>query len=223
MKRTLVLLPAIFTLQLAMGQCTSAVPADVVAITSENFNVLLDQNTNFWICDSAMAQLFMGNNNHFWIEADGGNNGFSSAGNTIYYKGTYPLEVTGNNNTVYTVSASVVTVQGLNSVVIECPEGVVFDYSQAPATGCFDFTGISETPFGGLSVQYDLISDRVLVNGLAGATTGELRLLDMTGRELGRLAGGATMEWSMTGYPSGYYIVQALAGNRVLAKGFVKP
>lgn len=223
MKR-LLLLPSLALLSFtASAQCTSTVPSNAVSITSDFFNVLLDQNTNFWICDSAMAQLFMGANNHFWIEAGGGNNGFNSAGNTIYYKGTHPLDVTGNNNTVYAVSASVVNLQGFGSEVIECPEGVVFNYSQAPANGCFDFTGIDETPIGGLSVQYDLGNDRILVNGLAGATTRNLRLLDMTGRELERRTDRPEQGWSMARYPSGYYIVQAVVGNKVLAKGFVKP
>lgn len=206
----------------AQAQCTSSVPADAVPITTDFPNVLLGQNTNYWLCDSSMAQLFMGGNNHFWVEAGGGNHGFNSAGNTIYYKGTHPLDVSGNNNTVYAVSAAAVNLQGFNSVVIECPEGVVFDYSQAPANGCMDFTGITPTIAAALGVQYDLVNDQIRLYGIDGRTN-EVRLLDMTGRELERRTATAATEWSMAAYPSGYYIVQAPVGNGMLAKGFVKP
>ncbi len=221
MKRTL-LLPSVTLLSIMAGaQCTSSVPPDAVAITSDIFTVRLDQGTHFWLCDSSMAQLFMGANNQFWIEAAGGNNSINSNGNTIYYKGTWPLDVTGNNNTVYAVSADAVELQGVNSVVVECPDGVEFDYSEAPANGCVNLAGIHQPAAASLGVHYDPVNDRVRLRGLQGR--GEARLLDMTGRELGRLPAGPGMEWSMAAYPPGYYVVQALAGARWLAKGFVKP
>lgn len=222
MKKTLAILSGTTACLAALGQCTTTIPANTAVVASENFNVLLDQNTNFWLCDNSMAQLFMGANNHFWIEAGGGNNSINSNGNTIYYKGTYPMDVTGNNNTVYAMSEGVVELQGANNTVITCPDGVEFDYGEAPANGCMDFTGIGNPGDVGLSVLYDMVSDRVQLIG-AGSGVNNVRLLDMTGRELWRMGPRPAMEWSMARYPAGHYIVQATTGNKVLAKGFVKP
>lgn len=217
MKQLFTLSYILLTCAAAMGQCSSSIPANAIVISSSTAANHTQSGANFWICNSAFQQVFSGSNNNFWVEPNGFFNGPTGNNNTIRYKGTVAMGIFGNNNIVYATSTSAISDQGTGTTINVCgANGVVFNYSSAPAApGCAP-VGVEESALAEISVRYDQALDVLVVQDPAGRVQ-EIRLFDGAGRQMAQPVAAQRTAHSLAGLHAGAYIVQLITaeGNRV--------
>lgn len=216
MKRSIILSTLTLCGTVVSAQCTSAVPANAIVVTSTSAGVISTGGVNFWVCNTASKQVFTGNNCNFWV--DGAPIiSISGSGNTIRYKGNIQLPIFGSNNTIYAQSAASVANQGSNNTINECgTNGVVFTYASAPSNGCA-VVGIEEASMSGVEIRLDAINgalvilpgsrqvQRVVIHDVRGRTVGGVAGPSVTTADLSTLAPGVYVAILETERGSSYY------------------
>jgi len=215
MKRSIILSTLTLCGTVVSAQCTSAVPANAIVVTSTTSGVISTGGVNFWVCSTAFQQIFTGSNCNFWVDGSPFIS-INGSGNTIHYKGNL-LAIFGSNNTIYAQSAASVANQGSNNTINECgTNGVVFTYASAPSNGCA-VVGIEEASMSGVEIRLDAINgalvilpgsrqvQRVVIHDVRGRTVGGVAGPSVTTADLSTLAPGVYVAILETERGSSYY------------------
>lgn len=169
----LLLLPSIAP---AMGQCTIAIPANAVAVTTLQGST--PANGQFiWVCYGGLAAV-TGNGNTVFVEEQGV--GSVIGDNNILITKVSSTYVSGNNNSVFILDAAGVADLGTGTQITTCPS-IVFTYTNAPANGCLD-VGMAER---NTAIELDLFpnpASKTINLAVEGAVIQRVRFFDTQGR-----------------------------------------
>ncbi|MEO8068315.1 MAG: T9SS type A sorting domain-containing protein [Flavobacteriales bacterium] len=205
MNRTITLSICLVASTAAVAQCTSAVPGSVAVINNASAAQIPGSGGTYWVCGDAFQKIFTGSNNQIWIES-GAFVSINGGSNTIYYKGNF-LGVLGSNNTIYAQSVSSISDQGTNNMITACGTGaVVFNYTSAPGNGCSG-VGVEEQAEVELQLYPNPVDDMLtIISGTAQVE--EVRIADLSGREVAVRAGTGLSTIPMTELARGTYLVR---------------
>jgi len=215
MKKTTTLFIFLSACGLAMGQCTVAIPANAVSVTTLQSTTPGDGQF-LWVCAGGLAPV-AGNGNTVAVELSGmasllGNN------NTLYIRvGTY---VSGSNNTVYTTEPGNVVDLGTNTQIITC-SAITFNYTSAPSTGCLN-VGISELSS---PVRFEVFPNPVgskMTLTMEGARMERVRLFDVRGGAMLDRTTGSFENMDVADLPAGLYMLVADTDHGRMMRKVVK-
>lgn len=200
----------------ATAQCAPPIPSNAV-VFSEASGTGNYVNQNIWVCSGA-GLAANGSNNHYYLEA-GSTISFSGSGNFVYSKGAV-IYIVGNNNIVYYQgNAAMITDGGTGNTITSCTT-MVFDYANAPASGCT--VGIEEhTADIGLKLYPNPVAGALTVE-MSGGVLKEARVMDMQGREVMTVAGPGITSIDMSGLSQGAYVLRFLTESGELQRMVVK-
>lgn len=197
----------------ASSQCTVTIPSDAVVFTDAQTTVI--SNGAAWVCNGGLfdgAALYTS----LFVES-GGSLDMSGVNKKAYLKSGAYMNCSGIGDTIWYEAGAIIACSG-DHVDILCDE-IVFDYSQAPANGCFP-TGLIETdeqPAIRMSVSgsYAIIStDR------PWSTSTRIELLDPMGRMLAsHVPIGQNCTIDLAPYDAGVVLVRIMDGNEPLSVG----
>ncbi|MEO8066132.1 MAG: T9SS type A sorting domain-containing protein [Flavobacteriales bacterium] len=196
-----------------MAQCFSSIPGNAIVISTSGLVSATDDA--FWVCAGA-SPTFSGNDNTIYVEA-GVVCSVTGNDNMILTKSF--LGVSGDNNIVYTESATTVLDQGTNNSIIECVS-VTFNYANAPTNGCA--VGIEET---NANVQVQLMPNPVNDELTITSTSGNIRsveVADLTGRVVRTTSGNKTVSVETGTPPTGVYLALIRTDAGTLMRRVVK-
>lgn len=200
----------------AMGQCTIAVPANAVSVTT--IQGTTPANGQFiWVCYAGLAAV-TGNGNTVFVEEQGVGS-LIGDNNIIITKapGTY---VSGNNNSVFILDAANVADVGTNTQITTCPS-ITFTYANAPANGCLDVGMADQTA----AVQFELFPNPVgneLNLTVQGSRVDRVRLFDPQGRVVLDRTGTVTRKIDVANLPSGLFLFVADTDHGQLVRHLLK-
>jgi hypothetical protein len=188
----------------ATAQCTPAIPANAV-VYSQASGAGNYAAQSIWVCGGA-GLAANGSNNHYYME-DGAIVSFGGTGNFVYSKGAV-IYIAGNNNIVYYQgSAANITDGGTGNTITPCTT-MVFDYTNAPASGCA--VGIDEHAAAiGLKLYPNPVMGALTVE-MSGDLLKEVRVMDMQGREVMDLMGSGIISIDMSRLSAGPYVLRLL-------------
>lgn len=199
-----------------IGQCTIAIPANAVPVTTLQGTTLA--NGQFiWVCAAGLAAV-TGNGNTVFVEEMGVGSVIGD-NNIIITKapGTY---VSGNNNSVFILDPADVADLGTNTQITTCPS-IVFTYASAPANGCLD-VGLYETAS---AVRFELYPNpvsRELNLLVEGTRIDRVRLFDTQGRVVLDRAGNMTGKMDVADLTSGLFLFVADTDHGQLVRQLLK-
>ncbi|MFZ1688060.1 MAG: T9SS type A sorting domain-containing protein [Flavobacteriales bacterium] len=197
----------------AAAQCTSAVPSGSTIIDDSSPVQITGTGQNYWVCSDAFQKIFTGGNNNIWIES-GAFVSINSGGNTIRYKGNF-LGIFGSNNTIYAQSAGSISDQGSGNTVTPCGTGaVVFTYGSAPNPGCSG-VGLAEQAIADLRIHPNPVQDMLVISG-GGASIKEVRICDLSGREVSAHTGDQLQSIPVAHLAKGTYLVRIVTDRGTL-------
>lgn len=197
----------------ASSQCTVTIPSDAIVFTDAQTTVI--SNGDAWVCNGGLfdgAALYTS----LFVES-GGSLDMSGVNKKAYLKSGAYMNCSGIGDTIWYEAGAIIACSG-DHVDILCDE-IVFDYSQAPANGCFP-TGLIEGDAHAairmsVSGPYAIITtDRPWS---AGA---RIELFDPMGRILAsHVPHWETSTIDLAPYDAGVVIVRVADGNDVLSVG----
>jgi hypothetical protein len=200
----------------AMGQCTIAIPANAVSVTTIQGSTPAT-GQSIWVCYAGLAAV-TGNGNTVFVEEQGTGSVIGD-NNIIITKapGTY---VSGNNNSVFILDAANVADLGTNTQITTCPS-ITFTYANAPANGCLD-VGMAEPT---AAVHFELFPNpvgRELTLTVEGARIDRVRLFDPQGRVVLDRTGNMTSKLDVANLPSGLFLLVADTDQGQLVRQMLK-
>ncbi len=200
----------------AMGQCTVAIPANAVAVTTLQGST--PANGQFiWVCSGGLAAV-TGNGNTVFVEEQGV--GSVIGDNNILITKVSSTYVSGNNNSVFILDAAGVADLGTGTQITTCPS-IVFTYANAPANGCLD-VGIVDL---NTTVSFELFPNpvgRVLNLVIEGATIERVRVFDAQGHVAIDRTGPVNGKMNVEDLTSGLYLLVADTDHGPLVRQLLK-
>jgi len=220
MTRTILLSSFVLAQLGVFAQCTGQIPANATIVNGNTpVGNVLGSNQTFWVCGDAFQNLFTGNNNQIYVEF-GAFVSIIGNGNTVRYKGGFPLGVFGSNNVIYATAATAVGDQGTGTSVNICGTGgVVFNYATAPATGC-NVVGIEEELLASLTITFDAASALLLINA-PDVQVEQVRVFSMGGSEVVSTRHAGT-PIALNALAAGSYVVRLDTDKGTVMRRFMK-
>jgi hypothetical protein len=130
----------------AFAQCNVSVPSNAIVVdTTLSYG---GSNMFFWICGPGDTLNGSGVNMTYYVESGGVLN-LSGIEKIVYLKNGATINCSGIDDTIYYEPGAIIFCSG-NGVLIPCST-LQFDYTNAPANGCFSGTSINE-----YQVEHDL-------------------------------------------------------------------
>ncbi len=200
----------------ASAQCNPAIPSNAI-VFSQAGGAGNYAAQSIWVCGGA-GLAANGSNNHYYMEA-GSVISFSGSGNFVYSKGAV-IYIAGDNNIVYYEgSSTLITDGGTGNTITPCTT-MVFNYANAPASGCT--VGIQENVAQiGLKLYPNPVAG-VLTVEISGDRLKEVRVIDMQGREVMTLLGAGITSINMSALSSGPYVLRLITENGELRRVVMK-
>lgn len=184
----------------ANGQCTHNIGANFTVIDRDT--VLTTFSGNHWVC-AGVTVVFEGF--YAFVHAEEGTDVTVNGGlGQIFMKGNSTLNINGNGNGIAYVPSTVVNINGDFDQDFECAT-MVFNTTNAPQPGCSGTTGTPEPRVEGTVLAYPNPAYGWLMLDLGGEKLVEARLLDMTGKEVGR---SARLQFDLDGVRTGKYVLE---------------
>jgi hypothetical protein len=216
MKKVTTLLVLLTASTLGVAQCTLAIPANAVVVSTIQGTVT--SNGQFvWICFGGLAAV-TGNGNTIALEE--GASGTAIGDNNVLYTKTSGTFINGNNNTVYITDPDMVANIGTNTTINTC-SSVVYTYANAPTTGCLN-VGIAETDRAVLLELFPNPAGSELNVAIEGARIERLRLFDVQGRMLLDRTGTTTGKLDVGELPAGFFMLAVDTDRGPLVRRFQK-
>jgi len=210
------LLLLLSTTTLAVGQCTVALPANAISVTTIQ-GTLISTGQFVWVCAGGLAAV-TGNGNTVVVEEMG--TGTVIGKNNILVSKAPGTYVSGSNNAIFIGDAADVADLGTGTQITECPT-ITFTYTNAPDTGCLN-AGVAETTD---AVRFDLFPDPVdheLCMTVEGARITRARLFDIQGRIAFDRIGNVTGKMDVSKLPSGMFLFVADTDHGQVVRRLVK-
>lgn len=219
MKNTYALVIGLLPLSAMAQECSVAIPADAVVITSPG--VVAQQDTVIWVCSNLSGQ-FTGSNNLIIVEA-GGLWNLVGSNNTVYLYSGVNLTLSGSGNTIYlTITSDTSPVGGATNTVVPCTT-MAYDRTNAPAGGC-SFASVEERQASApIRISPVPAHDAIRVVLPPQEALRGLRLIDSGGREvLGAGVIGRDGQIDVSALPPGRYVLEAVLADRVVRTPWIK-
>lgn len=209
-------LPFLLACTPAVAQCTIAVPATAIAVTTIQ-GTLAATGQFIWICAGGLAAV-TGNGNTVVVE-EMGTGTLIGDNNVLVSKapGTY---VSGNNNTVYIADPADVADLGTNTQITACPV-ITFTYSDAPSSGCLN-VAMAETA---APITFDMFpnpASRQLTLATDGARIERVRVYDMRGTIVLDRSGTFSGKLDVSKFHTGMFVLVADTERGQVVRRLVK-
>lgn len=197
----------------AISQCTVTIPNNAVVFVDEQTTTI--SNGAAWVCNGGLfdgAAIYTS----LFVESGGALN-MSGLNKKAYLKAGAYMSCSGIGDTIWYEAGAIIDCSG-DHVDILCDE-IIFDYSQAPANGCFP-TGLID---GDRQAAI-----RISVNGSyanittdrAWSATARIELFDPMGRVLASLVPvGENTTIDLAPYGAGMVLIRVLDDNGLLGVG----
>ena len=199
-----------------MGQCTIAVPANAVSVTTIQGSTPATGKF-IWVCAGGLAAV-TGNGNTVVVEEMG--TGTVIGDNNILVSKAPGTYVSGNNNSIFIGSADDVADLGTGTQITECPT-ITFTYDNAPNTGCLN-VGIAEGTAGFHLELFPNPVIRELNVTVEGARIERVRLFDMQGRLAFDRIGTMTGKMDLVKLSTGMFLFVADTDHGQVVRRVVK-
>lgn len=190
---------------MAFAQCTSTIPSTAMVVNTNQ--TITANNGSYWVCSGALN--ITGNGSTIWVEEDAGAS-ITGTNNTINAKDVIVSQSEDGNgsNTIYIAGIDDAISTNFQDQIDGC-SAVVFNYSNAPATGCAGGTGISDV--AAPSVLFDVFPNPMnseLNIAIENATRiDRISLVDVNGRTVLEQPGKSAMTMDVSWLDAGLYTV----------------